>query len=114
MPPPHVDLTKQQVETHVISVIHRHCHTLPLEIIYIHDGRLSSALWRIHQLNLPGSWCYEVCRTILVAEGVTTDDDGVCPAWDGTGDTVEDDGFAEDGAAEDVTDLVRQVYGIRI
>lgn len=45
---------------------------------------------------------------------MTADDDGVCPTWDGAGDTVEDDGFAEDGAAEDVTDLVQQVYRVKL
>lgn len=45
---------------------------------------------------------------------MTANDDGVCPAGDGAGDTVEDDGFAEDGAAEDVTDLVGWVNGVKL
>jgi hypothetical protein len=36
--------------------------------------------------------------------GVTTDDDGLAPARDETGHVLADDGLAEDGAAQDVTD----------
>jgi hypothetical protein len=46
----------------------------------------------------------EVFGAVLVAEGVAADDDGLFPAGDETRDAGDDDGFAEDGAAEDVTD----------
>jgi hypothetical protein len=36
---------------------------------------------------------------------MTTDDDGLDPAWDGAGDALEDDRLAEDGSTEDVTNL---------
>ena len=35
---------------------------------------------------------------------MTTNDDGVLPAWDRAGDTLQDDGLAEDSTAEDVSD----------
>lgn len=46
----------------------------------------------------------EVLGAVLVAKGVTADDDGLLPAGDETGDTGDDDGLAEDGAAESVSD----------
>ena len=36
---------------------------------------------------------------------MTAYDDGLYPARNGLWDLLEDDGFAEDGAAEDVADL---------
>lgn len=39
----------------------------------------------------------------LVAEGVSADDDGVHPSRDGLRDFGKDDGLAEDGASENVT-----------
>jgi hypothetical protein len=44
--------------------------------------------------------------THLITEGMSPNDDGLDPAGDGLGDAAEDDGLAEDGPAEDVTDLV--------
>lgn len=35
---------------------------------------------------------------------MTANHNGILPAGDGLGDAVKDDGFTEDGAAEDVTD----------
>lgn len=37
---------------------------------------------------------------------MTTNDDRFNPSWDGSGDTLEDDGFTEDGSSKDITDLV--------
>ena len=42
-------------------------------------------------------------KTHLVAEGVSADDDGVHPSWDGLRDFRKDDRLAEYGTAEDVT-----------
>ena len=42
----------------------------------------------------------------LITESVTPDDDGVFPAWDGLRNAAEDDGFTEDGAPKNVSDLV--------
>jgi hypothetical protein len=49
--------------------------------------------------------CQEVRRTILIAERVAANDDGLDPSWDGSWNTLEDDWLAEYGAAEDIADL---------
>ena len=40
----------------------------------------------------------------LISEGVTANNDGLCPAGNQTGDCLADDWLPEDGASEDVTD----------
>ena len=91
--------------TDVVSVIHREADAFALEIIHILRDWFSTALGRKHELELPRARCQEVRRTILIAERVAADDDGLDPSWDGSGNTFEDDWLAEDGAAEDVADL---------
>jgi len=51
------------------------------------------------------SWGYQK-RTHLVSEGMTTNDDGLDPTWDGLWDLREDDGLTEDCAAENISDLL--------
>jgi len=36
---------------------------------------------------------------------MATNNDGIHPTWDGLGNSRKDDGFTEDRAAEDITDL---------
>ena len=96
---------KRGKRTDVVSVIHRKGDAFALEIIHIHRGWLATTLGRKHELELPRARCQEVRRTILIAERVAADDDGFDPSWDGSGNTLEDDWLAEDGAAEDVADL---------
>jgi hypothetical protein len=51
----------------------------------------------------------------LVAKGMAANDDGFRPAWHRARDGGEDDGFAEDGAAENVSDLsVSGVHSIMV
>jgi hypothetical protein len=91
--------------TDVVSVIHRKGDAFALEIIYILRDWFTTAFGRKHELDLPRARCQEVRRTILIAERVAADDDGLDPSWDGSRNTLEDDWLAEDGAAEDVADL---------
>lgn len=90
--------------TYVVGVVHRHCHALALEIVHFHRYRLTTILGSIHQLQLARTGSDEVGALVLVAERVSTDDDGLDPTWDRFGEVVEQDGFAEDGAVEDVAD----------
>jgi hypothetical protein len=91
--------------TNVVSVIHRQGDTFALEIIHVLGEWFATAFGRKHELDLPRARCQEVRRTILVAERVAADDDGLDPSWDGSRNTLENDWLAEDGAAEDVADL---------
>lgn len=43
---------------------------------------------------------------------MTTNNDGVHPTWNGLGNSLQDDGLAEDRATEDITDLWRTVLSI--
>ncbi len=54
--------------------------------------------------QLAGAGDAEVGRVILVAEGVTADDDRVGPARDQARDVGDHDRLAEDDAAQDVAD----------
>jgi hypothetical protein len=90
--------------THLIRVVHRHSHTLSLEVVNLHHG-LFTLCRRVDELQFTRSRSDKVGRTVLVSKGVTTDDDRLDPAWDRLGDSFDDDGFTEDGAAEDVADL---------
>lgn len=58
----------------------------------------------VDKLELTGARDQTVGGTVLVTESVTTDDDGLRPARDDTGDARNDNGFTEDGTTEDVTD----------
>ena len=54
--------------------------------------------------DLFGSFNDDVAGLVLIAVGVTADTDGLGPAGDQPWNGVADDGFPEDGAAQDVTD----------
>ncbi len=91
--------------TDVVGVIHRKGDTFALEVIHVLRDRFATAFGRKHELEFPRARCQEIRRTVLIAERVATDDDGLDPSWDGPRNTLEDDWLAEDGAAEDVADL---------
>jgi len=88
----------------IIGVIHRKCDAFALEIVHVQRGRLTAALRRIHELKLPGARRDKVGRAVLVAERVATDDDGLDPTGDRTGDALEDDWLAEHGPADEIAD----------
>jgi hypothetical protein len=100
-----VPKTRKEKKTDVVSVVHRKGDAFALEIIHILRDWFTTAFGRKHELDLPRARCQEVRRTILIAERVAADNDGLDPSWDGSRNTLEDDWLAEDGAAEDVADL---------
>jgi hypothetical protein len=87
-----------------VRVVHSKTNSTGLEFIDIETGRLSTALGG--EDDLKGAWFSsdKVCGTVLIAKGVTTDDNGLFPAWDESGDSVDNDGFTEDGSIQDVSD----------
>ena len=97
----------QKDGTNVIGVIHRKGHAFTLEIVHVQRGRCAAVLWRIHELQLQVARARrdKVRRTVLVAERVTADHDGLDPSGYGPRDALEDDRLAEDGATEDVANL---------
>ena len=46
-------------------------------------------------------------RTDLITKGMAANNDGIHPAWNGLGNSLENDGLSEDRATEDITDLDR-------
>ena len=91
--------------TDIISVVHGKGDAFALEIIHVQLGRFAAVLRRIHELELPRARRKEVRCTVLIAERMAADNDGLHPSWDGSRNALEDDWLAEDGAAEDVADL---------
>lgn len=63
-----------------------------------------AALGGVDHGQLAGARRNEVLGAVLVAKGVTANDDGLLPAGDEAGDAVDDNGLAEDGAAEGIAD----------
>lgn len=63
-----------------------------------------AALGGVDHGQLAGARRNQVLGAVLVAKGVTADDDGLLPAGDEAGDAVDDDGLAEDGAAKGIAD----------
>ncbi len=45
-----------------------------------------------------------ISGVVLISVGVTTNNDGLGPSWDESGDVLEDNGLSEDGSIEDVSD----------
>ena len=87
-----------------ISVVH--CETdsaLSLEFVDFHS--LLASVFTLEN-NLEGSWFIdsEVSGFVLISECMSSDDDRFFPSGDESGDVLDDDGFSEDGAIEDVSD----------
>lgn len=87
-----------------VGVVHGHGDTLALEVVHVHDDWLTASFRLVHEFELSGTRSNKVGGSVLVTEGVSTDDDGLCPAWDGLGDSFKQDGFSEDGSVENVSD----------
>ena len=63
---------------------------LALEIIHVRRDRFATTFGRKHKLELPWARSQEVRRTILIAECVAADDDGLDPFWDGSRNVLKD------------------------
>src|ERR1019366_10729789 len=87
-----------------VEVVHRHRHAPAGKVIHVQFDRLTAVPGGggEGQLARPGD--HEVGRAILIAEGVTADDDRLGPAGNQAGDVRDDDRLAEDDPAEDVAD----------
>src|SRR5450759_268178 len=87
------------VHPHDDAAIDRDVHNLHL------DGLIGGCIRRVPgDRDLARAGNLEVGCLVLVAEGVTADDDRLGPAWHQPRDVAAEDRLAEDGAAEDVAD----------
>jgi hypothetical protein len=74
-----------------------------LEVIDGVSSGLSTALWSEDNLEFAWLFCDEIGAAILIAKGMTTNDNGLFPSWDETRDSGDDNWFTEDSSVEDVT-----------
>lgn len=99
----HLERSMSKAIDRFVSVVHGQSDTARLIVKHLDTFRLTP-LRGEDELESTRTGNDEVFGTVLVPMGVTTNDDGLFPALDKTGDSRDDDGFTEDSAAEDVTD----------
>ena len=85
-----------------------HAHTDSATLGEVEDVKVLSGLGRVLGLEGHGELALgrsdKVLASVLVTESVSSDDDGLGPARNGTGNVVDDDRLTEDSASEDVSD----------
>ena len=91
--------------TNIICIVHREGDPFAIVVIHVQRGRLSAVPRRIHELEFPRTRRNKIRRAILVPERVATDNDRFNPSGNRPRDTLEDDRFSEDCAADGVADL---------
>lgn len=99
----HLETRVRETSDRFVGVVHGHGDALALEVVDVHDDRLTAAFRLVDELELSGSRGDKVGRSVLVTERVSTDNDGLRPSRDGLGDSLEHDGLTEDGTAKDVS-----------
>ena len=86
-----------------VSVEHTHVDTsIDIGDVLL-DGR-STVLGGEGDIDTAGLGDDVVLATVLVTESVSSNDDGLGPAWHTAGDVGDNDGLSEDGTVEDVSD----------
>jgi len=86
-----------------VSVEHTHVDTsIDIGDVLL-DGR-STVLGGEGDIDTAGLGDDVVLATVLVTESVSSNDDGLGPAWHTAGDVRDNDGLSEDGTVEDVSD----------
>ncbi len=89
----------------LVSVVHAHDAASILgEVEDLVGLDWSAVLWLEREFESTFLLDDEVGGSVLVAEGVTADDDGLFPGGDESWDVLNDDGLSEDSAVEDVSD----------
>ena len=88
----------------LVQIIHRHGDTAVRKVEYFAGDRGAAVGRREGHGQLAGALHYKIGRAVLVAEGVTSDDDRTRPARHEARHVGADDRLAEHSAAEDVAD----------
>ena len=88
----------------LVDVVHAHSHAA-LALKFEHLHALLFAL-SVLEDDLEGAWSVddEICCLVLVAECVAADDNRLLPAWDQSGNVLDDYWFSEHCSIEDVSD----------
>jgi len=85
----------------LLGVIHAHVHSVSLKLV---DCALLLVFAFEHNLKLAFSSCYFVNCLVLIAECMSSDDNGTRPTWHQSGDILDDNRFSKNCSAHLVTD----------
>ena len=88
----------------LIGVVHCEANpSLALEVIHLHPFLLATLAF---EDDFEGAWLvyYEISGLVLIAKCMSSDDNGVFPARDESGNIFDDDWFSKDSAIEYVSD----------
>jgi len=92
------------VLSYLVVVVHAHGNTGSFKVIDNKVLLLRAISRGENQLQTTGSIDNEVGGLVLVAEGVTSQDDRLSPARNQLGDVFAENGLTENGASQNVTD----------
>lgn len=81
-----------------VSVVHSHSNSRSFEAVYFESLFFRSIFRSKYHFEFSGFFSYEISHSVLVSEGVSSDNDGGFPSRDESGDVFDDDGFSEDGS----------------
>mmetsp|Transcript_33511 Transcript_33511/g.51484 ORF Transcript_33511/g.51484 Transcript_33511/m.51484 type:complete len:253 (+) Transcript_33511:527-1285(+) len=87
-----------------IGVVHAHQHSGSLELEHFDLGLGGSAVGLEDHGEFSGLAGHEVLGSVLVAKGVSANDNGLGPSRHKSGDVVNDNGLSEHGSVELVSD----------
>ena len=89
----------REVSNGFMGVVHSHADTaFTREIEDFSDNRFASGVGSEDELKLSGSGELDILTFVLVTIRVSSNDEGLLPAWDESGNVFADDGFSEDGS----------------
>jgi hypothetical protein len=71
---------------------------------FLVDDFLCFIVGSVDQFQFTGTGYYDIGSTVLISVSVSTDDNRFGPTGNGFGNFFDNDGFSENGSAEDVTD----------
>jgi len=87
----------------IVGIVHAEHDTRSLEVVHFEAGWLGAIFWGEGHVELAWHLRAEISGFILITEGVSTNDDGLFPAWHELGDVGDNDRGSEDSATNDVS-----------
>ena len=88
----------------LVSVVHAKHDTGTLEVVDLEFSGLRAILRSESRGELTWNLGAEVSGSVLIAKSVSANDNWSLPAWNESGNVVDDDGCSEDSTADDVSD----------
>src|SRR5690606_8802596 len=100
----HLERGMRKSVNRLVGIVHRHCHTISLEIINFPSLWLSSTFWRKSHSEFTFSFDYRIGCFVLVTESMTPDYNRLCPTLNVTRYVFHDNGLTENSTSHDVSD----------